>query len=182
MNEWVLSTLYRLQDTVYFYCSYWIVHFFFLFLLTLIKRRDIENPFLERSLPAAFLYEHLHALVANLFLQACLIAQPNRFTHFPSTSSSAVFTSYLDSEIQICTLKRTLLSFYFNVCPCACRTCGSKGPHSQRRTNFLASCAGLKSSRSPRWVRKALVPSRPSNQMRLRSFALKQSIWLDHLS
>lgn len=33
------------------------------------------------------------------------------------------------------------------------RTCGSRGRRTRRPTNFLASCAGLKSSQSPQWVR-----------------------------
>lgn len=62
------------------------------------------------------------------------------------------------------------------------RTCGSRGPRTRRPTNFLASCAGLKSSPSPQWVWGACVPARPPNQMRICSLAQRQSIWFVHLS
>lgn len=56
------------------------------------------------------------------------------------------------------------------------RTCGLRGPRTQQPTNFLAYCAGLKSSQSPRWVWRACVPGRPPNQTRSCSLAHRQSI------
>lgn len=57
--------------------------------------------------------------------------------------------------------------FQFCVCLCVCRTCGLREPRTLQRTNFLASCAGLKSSQSPLWVWRACVPSKAPNQMRI---------------
>lgn len=69
-----------------------------------------------------------------------------------------------------------------NLCHFVNRTCGLRGPHMPQHTNFLASCAGLKSSQSPQWVWRACVPGRPPNQMRICSLAQRQSIWFVHLS
>lgn len=62
------------------------------------------------------------------------------------------------------------------------RTCGLRGLRTRQPTNFLASCAGLKSSQSPWWAWRACVPGRPPNQMRSCSLAQRQSMWFVHLS